>query len=239
MTLRSAALTDIGKVRENNEDSPIHDPALGLYGVADGVGGLPGGAEASAMVVEILTKVLRETDPKAERLPNLRRMIREANMAVVELGRKISPMYGIASTLTFGCLRGDTLHFGHIGDSHCYLWRDGEITLLTEDHNVENDARRRGESIVHLRLSERAKGALTRCMGQSYPPEADVFEKALLPGDRVLFATDGVYRLVADSELSQSLECGKEPETILADLIGLANRRGGIDNATGVVLMLD
>src|SRR5882724_6310125 len=97
--LRAAALTDIGRVRRQNEDRFLFDEAGGLFGVADGVGGLPGGAEAAQESLDDVTKALKALPPSEE--PNLTTIVQHANQSVLDLGRRISPAMGIGTTLTF------------------------------------------------------------------------------------------------------------------------------------------
>lgn len=235
--LRSAALSDIGRVRRENEDRALHDPAAGLYGVADGIGGLPGGAEASHLAAEeVAAGIHAAADAAAIDLTALAHL---ANHRVRQLGAQLSPAFGIGTTLTFGLVRDATLRLAHVGDSRCYAWRAGEFGALTEDHSVENEARlrrARGEAVYY---SDANRNALTRCIGQTNPPAVDLIERPLLAGDRYLFCTDGIFRVVRDPELAAFLSQGVEPADVLHEIVTLALRRGGPDNATGVVLFVD
>ena len=234
--LRIAALTDIGRVRQNNEDRYIRDERLGLYGVADGVGGLPGGAEAAELALATLVKSLQVSTEKS---PDLAQLVRAANQAVYKLGSTISPRTGIGSTLTVGQIRGELLVVAHVGDSRCYFMRNGLLHPLTTDHSVENEilARRaRGETVY---FHEGNRNALTRCIGQPPPLEVDIVTRNLLFGDRVLFCTDGITRLVSDEEIAEFLARPTGPDALLREIIALAIRRGGPDNATGVLLQVE
>src|ERR1035441_2529839 len=142
MHLRTAALSDIGKVRRQNEDSYLCDEAAGLFAVADGVGGLPAGAEASQMAVNTVRELYFDV-PGGE-AAHLVQIVREANARVLALGQKISPELGIATTLTLGMIAGEQLYLAHVGDSRCYVWHDGQLDLLTMDHSLENEANLRG-----------------------------------------------------------------------------------------------
>ncbi|MFI5358035.1 MAG: PP2C family protein-serine/threonine phosphatase [Opitutales bacterium] len=234
--LRIAVLSDIGRVRQNNEDRYVRDEKLGLYGVADGVGGQPGGAEAAELALASLVKSLQTG---TEKYPDLAQLVRVANQAVYKLGETISPRTGIGSTLTVGHIRGDLLVVAHVGDSRCYFMRNGQLHPLTTDHSVENEilARRaRGETVY---FHEGNRNALTRCIGQPPPLEVDIVTRNLLTGDRVLFCTDGITRLVSDEEIAEFLARPTAPETLLREIVTLAIRRGGPDNATGVLLQVE
>jgi serine/threonine protein phosphatase PrpC len=235
-TIRAAALSDIGRVRQENEDRFLCNEKRFVFGIADGVGGLPGGAEASQLAVDEVTRAFEDS---ATHEPDLVQIVQHANTAVAALGRQISPNLGIGTTLTFGCIRGDTLKIAHVGDSRCYVVRHGELQRLTEDHSVENEARlrrARGEVVYY---HEANRNALTRCIGQPARVEVDVISRPLVAGDRFLFCTDGVTRLVVDRELGALVAKHEEPAEGLSEIIALAVRRGGPDNATGVLLYID
>lgn len=235
--LRSAALTDIGRVRRKNEDRFLHDPAQMLFGVADGVGGLPGGAEAAKRTIEEISAGIEGAPPRAAL--NLEQIVQRASHRVHALGAEISPVMGIGSTLTFGVVRHHQLHLAHVGDSRGYAWRAGEIVQLTEDHSVENEARMRRARGEIVYYNESNRQALTRCMGQPGSPEVDLIDRPLLAGDRYLFCTDGVSRMIREPELGELLAAPLEPDPLLRQIIDLAIRRGGPDNATGVLVFVD
>lgn len=235
--LRSAALTDIGRIRSENEDNFILEPKAMIFGIADGIGGLPGGAEASLETVQVIVRELIALP--AGSTPDLTAIVHTANRAVIQRGREISPVMGIGSTLTFACVHDHAMHFAHVGDSRAYLWRDGTLQTVTEDHSVENEARlrrARGE-IVHYHEANRA--ALTRCIGQPTPPDVDLVTRPLIAGDRYLFCTDGVTRMIGDRELAQLMGQPSEPDILAREIVLLAVRRGGPDNATAVVTIVD
>jgi serine/threonine protein phosphatase PrpC len=237
LSLRAAALTDIGRVRRENEDRYLFDETSRLFGVADGVGGLPGGAEAAQLAIDNVVKLLHVNNPSTE--PDLTAIVQHANVAVASLGQQLSPAMGIGTTLTFGYLRNKTLKIAHVGDSRAYGSRAAEFGRLTEDHSVENEARlrrARGEVVYY---HEANRNALTRCIGQPTPPEVDIITRDVVAGDRYLFCTDGVTRMLPDSEIASLMREFDNPQATLKEIIGIAVRRGGPDNATGVVVFVD
>lgn len=233
MKLRSTALTDIGKVRQENEDRFLREEDLGLYGVADGIGGLPGGAEAASCAVGFIKAGFKA------RVENLSALAQAASAAVTELGDQINPSFGIGTTLTFGRFRDRRVELAHVGDSRCYVLRAGRLRLLTEDHNVENEARRLRAQGKHVEVSPSNRNALTRCIGQPGIPEVDVSEFPLQAGDRLFFTTDGITRMIEDNELEKLLARDGEPETVLRTIVNLGLERGGYDNLTGVLVFVD
>lgn len=235
--LRTAALSDIGNLRTHNEDRYLRNEVLHLYGVADGIGGLPGGEEAAQCSVEEITRGVAGTPAGTE--PSLTAIVQAANERVIQLGMSISPSMGIGSTLTFARIQSGKIEIAHVGDSRCYVWHKGQIELLTRDHSVESDARLRRARGEIVSYHEANRNALTRCMGQPTPPDVDLITRPLVAGERYLICTDGVTRLIRDSEIGEHLAQDKPPEQICKELIALANRRGGPDNSTTVLVVVD
>jgi len=235
--LRAACFSDIGKIRKENEDRILFNEAAQLFGVADGVGGLPGGAEAAQAAVDFVNAAVQAAPRDAEL--DLKGIVTSANDTVVSLGLKLSPGLGIGSTLTVGCVRGSRLRLAHVGDSRAFSVRNGELVRLTEDHSVENEARRRRARGEVVYYSESQRGALTRCIGQALPPEVDLLELPLAAGDRYLFCTDGVTRLVSEREMREIAASESTPAGIVHGLVELAVKRGGPDNASAVAVIVD
>jgi serine/threonine protein phosphatase PrpC len=237
LSLRAAALTDIGRVRRENEDRFILDEGRHVFGVADGVGGLPGGGEAAQLAADEIVAAFHALP--ADRLADLVAIVHHTNEMVAALGRKMSPAMGIGTTLTFGCVQANVLRIAHVGDSRCYGVRGADFQQLSEDHSVENEARLRRARGDVVYYHEANRNALTRCIGQPTPPEVDVIERPLVAGDRYLFCTDGVTRMIPNPEIGALLTGGANPQAVIDELVTLAVRRGGPDNATGVVVFVD
>jgi serine/threonine protein phosphatase PrpC len=235
MHLRSAAISDIGRIRRYNEDRFLRDETFHLYGVADGVGGLPGGGDAAQCAIEVVHHCVQTASGD----PDLLQITQDANTAVAQLGYRLSPHFGIGTTLTYALLRRGKMHLSHVGDSRCYLLRSGKLECLTMDHSVENEARAKVAKGELVWVNEQHRNALTRCIGQTTPLEVDLSEHALEKGDRYLFCSDGVTKLVRESELAELMAADVEPARILRDIVDLANFRGGLDNSTGVLVFVD
>ena len=236
-SFRAAALTDIGRVRHENEDRFVCDLELQVFGVADGVGGLPGGSEAAELAMKEVTTALAL--PPNRHDPNLAQIVQQANVTVGGLGLKMSPSLGIGTTLTIGCIRNRALKLAHVGDSRAYVAHERKFVRLTEDHSVENEARlrrARGEVVYY---HEANRQALTRCIGQPGRVDVDLISRPLSQGDRYLFCTDGVTRMIPDGELGTIVLKHKDPAEGVRELVNLAVERGGPDNATAVLLYVD
>lgn len=236
MKYRSAAITDIGKIRSENEDRFLRDDMLGLFGVADGIGGLPGGTEAAELTVQAITLGVRQDGGTS---PDLVAITRTASAAVQELGQAINPPFGIGSTLTFGVFKEGNLHLAHVGDSRAYALRQGVFASLTEDHTVENEALARQARGEKVEIRPESRNALTRCMGQPGVPEVDYHVFPVSAGDRYLFTTDGIFRMIDDPELAEILARADTPDDALKTMLDLALERGGYDNLTAVLLFVD
>jgi serine/threonine protein phosphatase PrpC len=228
---RAAAITDVGLVRRQNEDRFVCDPGQDLFGVADGVGGLPAGARAAQIAIDTLTR--KFSADTINLAADWRPTIEAANDAVVAAGKLRSRERGIATTLTAGTIRHDQLIIAHIGDSRCLLLRAGETRCLTTDHSVENEAKRDPSMPPP---AERWRLALARCLGHPAAIKPDFLCESVQAGDRVVFATDGITRVISDAELLDTLGTSKMLEERLADLIDLVYTRGAPDNATAVVI---
>ena len=237
MKLRSHALTDIGRVRPENEDSFLSSDTHHLYAVADGIGGLPSGAQASQMAIGALEKAFSQL-PNGNKV-DYAQILAEINRQVFILGRVLSPQFGIGCTLTFAHLTGVKLNIGHVGDSSALRLRSKVLEQLTSDHTVENEMKERAARGEVMAMLMENRNALTRCIGQPPPLEAECRTHTVLPHDRYLLATDGITRFVASGEIRDILEQAAEPAEAATKLINLANERGGLDNATAVILFFD
>lgn len=237
MKFSSFALSDIGRVRPENEDNFLCDDNLGIYAVADGIGGLPAGAQASHLSIRTLHKLI--SDHAAGQKLNYERILAEVNDQVFRLGRALSPQFGIGSTLTFLHMTGVKLQFGHVGDSTALRLRSKALEQLTTDHTIENELKQRAARGEPLGLLMENRNALTRCIGQPPPLEPDCFSHTVLPQDRYLICSDGISRFVPAEEIGRVLAESSSPEIAVRSLIDRANDRGGMDNSTGVALFFE
>ncbi|HEY6958507.1 MAG TPA: protein phosphatase 2C domain-containing protein [Candidatus Limnocylindria bacterium] len=214
---RTAARSETGRVREDNEDRYVVHESRGtlLLAVADGVGGSAGGeVAANAAVVELADRFFAATADRAieERLTDA---IRDANTAVLHAA-EASGNGDAATTIVAAAITGDRAIIANLGDSRAYLVRDGQPRQLTEDHHAERSA------------------AITRFAGDPRGVQPDVFVEDLRPGDRLVLCSDGLTRHVDASEIA-TLAADAEPGQATDALVELALSRGGEDNVTVVV----
>lgn len=235
--MRSSALTDIGRIRPENEDSNLCDDETRLYAVADGIGGLPAGADASRTAISGLVDWFSRQNKRGpfDYVSGLS----EINEKVFLLGRVLSPRLGIGTTLTIAHFDADHVVVVHVGDTSMYRLRDRQLEALTLEHNVENEMRLRAARGEPAMLLAENRQALTRCVGQPPPLEGDIHAHPVHRGDRYLLCSDGITRYITPAEVERLLAQAASPEAICHTLVDLANDRGGVDNSTAVAIFLD
>jgi len=228
MRVTGAAATDIGLVREGNEDSYLTEEPL--FAVADGMGGHRGGEVASHLAVETLEKMFKEG---AGDLPD---QVQEANRVVFErsvLDRKVA---GMGTTLTAALVEGDRVRLAHVGDSRAYLLRDGELRLLTEDHTLVHRMVSEGEISKEEAETHPQRSVLTRALGVDAVVDVDDDTFLVRPDDRLLLCTDGLTSMVAEDQIGEVLRTVRDPQEAAERLVRMANEAGGMDNTTVVIL---
>ncbi|MCA1833481.1 MAG: Stp1/IreP family PP2C-type Ser/Thr phosphatase [Actinomycetota bacterium] len=231
MKLRVGASSDVGRSRERNEDSYLASHPL--YVVADGMGGHRGGAVASSMAVEVLSG-MPQRDPAG--LPE---RVREANRAVFERQASDRAVAGMGTTVTAAVLDGSTLHLAHVGDSRAYLLRDGELRQLTEDHTLVHRMVQEGKISEEEAHTHPQRSILTRALGVDRDVEVDELTVDVQEGDHVLLCSDGLTGMMRDESVREILEGHRDPQEAAEMLVDAANRAGGLDNITVVVMALE
>jgi PPM family protein phosphatase len=229
----AAGLTDPGLTRTGNEDGLLLEPPL--YAVADGMGGHRAGEIASReALTALLANAPRETDPKA-----LARAVRAANRAVIDSAAKSRTRTGMGTTLTAAMVDGTRVLVAHVGDSRAYLLHEGTLTRITEDHSMVADLVRHGTITEEDARFHPQRSVITRALGSDPDMVADVFDVQAVPGDRLLLTTDGLTGMLPDDYIAELLDQQRDPEQAAAKLVEAANRAGGYDNITVVIVDLD
>lgn len=229
MTLRVqvGASTDVGRVREGNEDAyMVRDP---LFAVADGMGGHQGGEVASNLALERLE---RATDGGSD----LADVVREANRAVFEQAAQDPGLAGMGTTLTAVRVQDERLHLAHVGDSRMYLLRDGRLERITRDHTVVEQLVDQGRMSAEDAKIHPQRSILTRALGVDEDIQVDESDVDVRPGDRVLLCSDGLTGMVDEDRILSILTDTPDPQAACGALIEAANQAGGQDNITAVVL---
>lgn len=238
MKLHAYGMTDTGVKRPENEDSLLVAPTKNLYAVADGLGGLPGGHEASSRLIELLEERVSEED-QTKNIAELVPLIEEINLDLRNEVFEAHPYTGAGTTLTMAIHKGETLHIAHIGDSALYHIHEGKIEKLTEDHTMEQEyIRENGEEARESMPSEYAH-TLTQCLGLLRQIQVDRIDAEITPSDQFLICSDGLYRVVTDEEMLEIVTTEPTSEKACERLVNLANQNGGPDNITVVVLSFE
>jgi len=237
MQLSLHGITDQGKVRKANEDAFLIDPAHQVFAVADGLGGLPGGAEASQRIVELLKQTYHHVDSEEERA-DLGELILGINKILTKEGHEAHPFTGSGSTLTIAQLIGDQLLIGHVGDSAAYHLRGDDFNKITIDHTMEQEFIERVGENGRPEMPPEYPHTLTRCVGQNEALRVDESRLTMAPGDRLLLCTDGLNKVVTKQQIHATLRADQSAEGICQGLIDHANAAGGPDNITVVVVFI-
>jgi PPM family protein phosphatase len=240
-----AILTEVGRVRENNEDSYLYweaedDDEFRRKGrlaiIADGMGGYEGGQEASRLAVEtvrdVYGKAFRDDTQAA-----LMEAFAAAHQRILSYAQEHSEFHGMGTTCTALAVQERRLHFAHVGDSRLYWLRNGEISRLTRDHSyvgrlVESGIVRSEDAETHPQ-----RHILTAALGSGSQVAADVSQEALVleDGDTLVLCTDGMWSLVSEQEVGSVIE-ENSPADACGELVKMAMQRGGNDNITVLVL---
>lgn len=225
-----AAVSDVGTMREHNEDFCACAPEAGLVAVADGVSGALGGETASRMAVEATVRTFREQPGTVETARRLARAAQQANIEVHELALFVPELRGMSTTLTAAVIEGGRLYAVHIGDSRLYLLRQGVLSQLTKDHTAAAEH-------VRLGVTGDPSCVLTRSLGRELICALDRFSMPLLQGDTLLLCSDGLHRVLTEVEIGETVS-GADAAGACNALIGTANRRGTADNLTAAVVRM-
>jgi len=240
------AMTDVGKVRAVNEDNFTVEESLGLFMVADGLGGQNAGEVASKMAVETIKSHLNdEKNPlvgeyKEEFSQDTNRMlsgIRLTNSAIYEAGQRNSEQRGMGTTISSVFINGDVMSLVHVGDSRIYRIRKERLERLTMDHSVVEEQLIQGLITKEEAAESKYKNVITRALGAEETIEVDADEEVLLDRDKILLCTDGLTDMVDDEEiLRMILRNGDDPQRAGEELVDVANSKGGLDNISVILL---
>ncbi len=235
LTLKIAGKTDVGKRRNNNQDSMLINESLKLFAVADGMGGHSGGEVASALAVKTLEKVFLESRG-GDVGSILESAIQLSNKVIFEQSQSTAELQGMGTTLTAAVLEGNNLHIGQVGDSRLYLFRDGELYQITEDHSQVYELIKAG-LVTEANIHTVQRNIITRSVGYEKSVVVDMFIRKVLKGDRYLLCSDGLSGMIGSEQIAQILS-NHDVEKSVDNLIELANLNGGEDNITAILLEL-
>lgn len=247
----SGGVSDVGRVRTNNEDSFRIVEPLNLFILSDGMGGEAHGEVASAMAAETVEKYCSNPEaPKGDsgvtlhgaasdnwspQTKVLQNAVFQANFNIHQSAQKHPEQRGMGATLTTGWINGTKLSLAHVGDSRAYLLRTGALQQLTNDHSLVAEQVRRGILTPQQAEESEMQSVLLRALGANPEVEVEVDEIDLMARDVLLFCSDGLTRMVSEPEIAGKLQSETDPMTAAQKLVDLANERGGLDNVTVIV----
>jgi protein phosphatase len=214
--------------------------------VADGMGGRAGGDVASRIAIDTLTAKLasngRSDVSNDERIMAVQRAIRTSNQAIRDEAVKRQELIGMGTTIVIGAIAHDTagMIVAHVGDSRAYLLRHGALSRLTRDHSLVEEALAQGELSEEQALEHPLRHMLTRAVGAEPDVDPDVSVTALHPHDLILMCTDGLTKMLSDDDILAILSRARaSSEATCAALVTEANRRGGDDNVSVIIVRND
>jgi len=250
--IASGGVTDVGRVRTNNEDCYKIVEPLNLFVLSDGMGGEAHGEIASAMAVETVVKHCLdiEANPAAKvigpvqpnwssRTKRLSTAIHLANKNIFKSAEENPDQHGMGATLTAVWIDGAKLSIAHVGDTRAYLLRGGSLLQLTRDHSLVAEQVRRGILTSAEAEESDMQSVLLRALGAQAEIEVDAEEHTLFPRDVLLLCSDGLTRMVTDPEIAGTLQAETNTGQAAENLVALANERGGPDNITVVIVRLE
>ncbi len=228
--------SDTGRQRTANEDS--YYARAPIFAVADGMGGAQAGEVASRIAAESFEpEALQRGDQAPEAF--LRSIAETANERIHSLAQHDSSRSGMGTTLTAAIVEGDDVSFAHVGDSRAYLWRDGELRLLTSDHSLVEELRRQGRISDEQAIDHPQRSIITRALGPESAVEVDTLSFSARPDDVFLLCSDGLTTMVKDDQIAAVLAEADTLADAVSELVRVANEAGGRDNVTVVAFRLE
>lgn len=238
---KAVARTSTGRVRTANEDAFGLLPDHGIYVVCDGMGGAAGGEIASRLAVDtVLHRMVSGNGTSGSARDLIHQAIAEANRAVLERADREPGLYGMGTTLV-ALMVGQQPEPGkafivHAGDSRCYLFRNGQLSLCTHDHSLVDEQIRLGNMTREEAERSPFRSVITRAIGTQDTVTEEIMEMDTEPGDVFLLCTDGLTREVSEEEIGKILSIGGDYQRAAEQLIDEANEAGGRDNVTCVLV---
>lgn len=240
----SAALSDIGLVRANNEDSFKEHPSMPLWVLADGMGGHQAGEVASKEAVEAFLRLLssKVEDPKLSPdalASEMEKAIESVNSIIYAIGMSDERLKGMGTTLVSLAFKGQLAIIAHAGDSRLYRLREGEFERLTNDHTLAFQLLEKGQIMKGDESFQTYKNVITKAIGNGQTLHPSIQLVPLKKGDRFLLASDGLTDMVKDQEIASILTLVPRLSDCVRELIHEAKRQGGIDNITAIAVQVD
>lgn len=222
--------TDVGKVRQHNEDSLlVQDP---IYAVFDGMGGMAAGEVAS----EIACSVIKEKAPNECNADQLGMAVEEANFAILQAAKENPEKFGMGTTCTVAIINGEKMIIAQVGDSRLYLLHNGDMQQITRDHSYVADLVEQGKITKDYARVHPDRSKITRALGTDPNMHPDLYDIDITSGDRVLICSDGLYSMISDDDIMHILNKEPDPQVAADRLVKEACAAGGHDNVTVIIV---
>ena len=229
-----AFVSDTGRQRTANEDSFFAGSPV--FAVADGMGGAQAGEVASRIAAESFQSAQRgDLSPEAY----LRSIAETANRRINDLAAEDESRSGMGTTFTAALVEGDDISLGHVGDSRAYLFRDGDLRLLTSDHSLVEELRRQGKLTDEQAEDHPQRSIITRALGPEPEVEVDTMTYKAKPGDVFLLCSDGLTTMIKEDRIAAALSHSSDLDEACRRLVDEANAAGGRDNITVVAFRVE
>jgi protein phosphatase len=252
MRIKAGMRTDKGRKRSHNEDALYSDQLMGLFVIADGMGGHKAGEVASRIAVENIVEDLEKSlsdheypimgeyrDEFSQETNKLASSVRLANSEIFKAAQEKSECHGMGATVVALYLSGNVMSVAYVGDSRLYLIRDNGIDQLTDDHSLVYEQLKDGVISEKEAKESRYKNIITRALGAESTVEVDLDEQVILENDCILMCSDGLYDMVDDDEiLNTVLKYSRKSQKACDRLVEFANDNGGSDNISVILLHL-
>ncbi len=241
MHITCAGRTDVGVIRSGNEDNYIVVPDRGIFVVADGMGGHAAGEVASEMAVRYVARELGSLRGLGDEqvADRMRTAIRGANGAIFQRTLTEPDKRGMGTTVTALVLYDARFLIGQVGDSRAYLLRDGKLVQLTKDHSYVQEQVDAGYLTPDQARTHPYSNVITRCVGANSDVMPDIYAGTVKAKDVFLLASDGLTGMLEDYQLAELLSPERMPQDEVDALIAEANRHGGLDNITAIIVRID
>ena len=242
-TITAAGCTDRGRVRSENQDRYLTDPAHGLYLVTDGMGGALAGTLAAQVVVTCLPALLEAALPTDADLTSqaVNETVRAALVTLSEQVRQVSREQfgraGMGATVVIAVIRKVQALIAHLGDSRAYLLHAGQLTCLTRDHSLVQLLLETGDITAEEAAHHPGQMQLTRYVGMPREVLPETRTVSLTPGDLLLLCSDGLWKALTEEALCTQLQADESPERLCLQLVAAANKASGDDNSTALVVL--
>ena len=239
-------ISDVGLVRQNNEDVLELIPEFNFFILADGMGGHQAGEIASREAVDALCRLVKnKINPIKEKISQeklcllLSKAIQHVNLFIYKMGQVQHDLRGMGTTLCCLLFVQNTLIYAHVGDSRIYCFRDGKLVQLTEDHSLVRELVSQGQLSLEQATDFMYKNIITKAIGTQRSVKATVASRDIQPGDRYLMCSDGLSDLLTTQEMESILLSALSLQEATEILIATANLKGGQDNITVVLVHVE